>query len=150
MQTVLDFDSLLTLGSALPERPFANKRDDGHWPRLRGIAAGRRSDYCPFMCIISRICRSVKDFRKLFIILPAYALVKRRILSSRTKEACCPPEHMFASMAAYTSHEFQAVRLALLACSNADRAYLRRWILRWVDDRGAILPEAIPLPDQGC
>jgi hypothetical protein len=29
----------------------------------------------------------------------------------------------------YTSSEFQAVREALLNCNNADRAYLRRWIL---------------------
>ena len=30
------------------------------------------------------------------------------------------------------AHEVQAVRRALLVCSNADRAYLRRWIMRWV------------------
>jgi len=30
----------------------------------------------------------------------------------------------------YTSMEFQRVREALLACNDADRAYLRRWILR--------------------
>lgn len=34
----------------------------------------------------------------------------------------------------YTSNELQAVRKALLACNDADRAYLRRWILRWVDE----------------
>ena len=49
-----------------------------------------------------------------------------------------------------TSAEFQAVRRALLACSNADRAYLRRWILRWVDEQGRIRKDAEPLPDRGC
>jgi hypothetical protein len=50
----------------------------------------------------------------------------------------------------YTSAEFQTVRLALFKCSDADRAYLRRWILRWVDDRGRIRSEAEPLPEKGC
>ena len=49
----------------------------------------------------------------------------------------------------YTSNEFQAVRKALLACKDADRAYLRRWISRWVDDHGRIRPEAEELPDKG-
>jgi hypothetical protein len=30
----------------------------------------------------------------------------------------------------YTSAEFQTARRALLACSDADRAFLRRWLLR--------------------
>lgn len=53
----------------------------------------------------------------------------------------------------YTSSEFQAVREALLKCNDADRAYLRRWILRWVDDRGRMNREAEvvePLPTKGC
>jgi hypothetical protein len=50
----------------------------------------------------------------------------------------------------YTSREFQAVREALLKCSNADRAYLRRWILRWVDDHGRIARGAETLPENGC
>ena len=53
----------------------------------------------------------------------------------------------------YTSREFQAVREALLKCSDADRAYLRRWILHWVDDRGRIRRDAEtgePLPRKGC
>jgi hypothetical protein len=50
----------------------------------------------------------------------------------------------------YTSPEFQAVRRALLACSDADRAYLRRWILLWIDDRGHVLRDADPLPDKEC
>jgi hypothetical protein len=39
----------------------------------------------------------------------------------------------------FTSKEFQAVRAALLACNNADRAYLRSGILRWIDDHGQVL-----------
>ena len=50
---------------------------------------------------------------------------------------------------AYTSSEFQEVRRALLKCNNADRAFLRRWILRWTDDHGHILSDAEPLPDRG-
>jgi hypothetical protein len=50
----------------------------------------------------------------------------------------------------YTSQEFQRVREALLKCSNADRAFLRRWILRWVDDRRRILANAEKLPEKGC
>jgi hypothetical protein len=53
-------------------------------------------------------------------------------------------------MTAYTTAEFQAVRKALLDCHDADRAFLRRWILRWVDDHGRILSEAEELPTQGC
>jgi hypothetical protein len=49
----------------------------------------------------------------------------------------------------YTSLEFQAVRRALLACNDADRAYLRRWLLRWVDDMGRVRRDAEPLPDRG-
>ena len=48
----------------------------------------------------------------------------------------------------YTSAEFQAVRRALVACSNADRAYLRRWILRWVDDYGHVNPQAEKMPEK--
>ncbi len=50
----------------------------------------------------------------------------------------------------YTSMEFQRVREALLACKDADRAYLRRWILRWVDEYGRITREAEKLPIKGC
>ena len=50
----------------------------------------------------------------------------------------------------YTSAEFQAAREALLKCTNADRAFLRRWILRWIDNRGRILYNAEKLPEQGC
>lgn len=50
----------------------------------------------------------------------------------------------------YTSKEFQAVREALLACSNADRAYLRRWILRWIDEYGHVIRNAEKLPGKGC
>jgi hypothetical protein len=50
----------------------------------------------------------------------------------------------------YTSNEFQAVRIALLACNNADRAYLRRWILRWIDEYGHISRDAEKLPKRGC
>jgi hypothetical protein len=50
----------------------------------------------------------------------------------------------------YTSQEFQAVREALLRCSDADRAFLRRWVLRWVDDMGHIRPNAEKLPEKGC
>jgi len=50
----------------------------------------------------------------------------------------------------YTSAEFQAVRVALLACNDGDRAYLRRWILRWVDERGRLIPDSDPLPSKGC
>ena len=53
-------------------------------------------------------------------------------------------------MPAYTSAEFQAVRRALLACSNADRAFLRRWILKFVDEYGHIVRDAEALPDRGC
>lgn len=53
-------------------------------------------------------------------------------------------------MTTYTSAEFQRVREALLACSDADRAYLRRWILRWVTEYGKIAAEAEKLPDKGC
>lgn len=49
----------------------------------------------------------------------------------------------------YTSSEFQAVRRALLTCNDADRAFLRRWLLTWVDDRGRIRRDAEPLPDRG-
>lgn len=41
------------------------------------------------------------------------------------------------------------MRRALLACNNADRAYLRRWIVQWIDDRGRINPEAEAMPTQG-
>ncbi len=54
------------------------------------------------------------------------------------------------SMSDYTSAEFQRVREALIACSNADRAYLRRWILQWIDEHGRINREADPLPTKGC
>ena len=53
----------------------------------------------------------------------------------------------------YTSLEFQNAKDALLKCNAADRAYLRRWILRWVDDRGHLSREADlvePLPAKGC
>lgn len=50
----------------------------------------------------------------------------------------------------YTSMELQRVREALLACNGADRAYLRRWILRWVDDHGHVSREAEKLPTKGC
>ena len=50
----------------------------------------------------------------------------------------------------YTSAEFQQTRKALLACNDADRAYLRRWILRWIDDRGHISRDAERLPERGC
>jgi hypothetical protein len=50
---------------------------------------------------------------------------------------------------AYTSAEFQVARRALLACSDADRAYLRRWLLAWTDDLGRILRDAPSLPDRG-
>ena len=50
----------------------------------------------------------------------------------------------------YTSMEFQRVREALLACNDADRAYLRRWILRWIDDYGHISRDAEKLPEKGC
>lgn len=50
----------------------------------------------------------------------------------------------------YTSPEFQAVRRALLVCTDADRAYLRRWILRWIDDRGGVRPGSEALPDKEC
>jgi hypothetical protein len=49
----------------------------------------------------------------------------------------------------YTSAEFQAVRTALLRCQPHDLAFLRRWIVRWVDDRGHICSGAEPLPDRG-
>jgi len=49
----------------------------------------------------------------------------------------------------YTSPEFQEARRALLACSDADRAYLRRWLLRWTTDTGQIVKDAEPLPDRG-
>jgi hypothetical protein len=50
----------------------------------------------------------------------------------------------------YTSNEFQAVRKALLACKDADRAYPRRWILRWVDDHGRLSLKADAMPEKGC
>jgi hypothetical protein len=53
-------------------------------------------------------------------------------------------------VAAYTSAAFQKVREALLACSNADRTFLRRWIVKWIDERGHVLRDAEPLPDRGC
>lgn len=71
-----------------------------------------------------------------------------RRLSRRSGEGCTLEQSNTCSM--YTSTEFQRVRQALVACSDADRAYLRRWILRWVDERGRILREAEPLPDRGC
>jgi len=49
----------------------------------------------------------------------------------------------------YTSAEFQTARKALLACSDADRAFLRRWLLRWTDDQGHVVRAAPPLPDRG-
>jgi len=49
----------------------------------------------------------------------------------------------------YTSVEFQNARKALLACSDADRAYLRRWILQWVDDHGNINADAECMPTKG-
>jgi hypothetical protein len=47
-------------------------------------------------------------------------------------------------------NEFQTARKALLACKDADRAYLRRWILLWVDDHGHIRPDAEKLAEKGC
>ncbi len=61
---------------------------------------------------------------------------------SRVVHFGCPPR--------YTSAEFQAVGRALLACRDADRAYLRRWVLRWIDDEGHILPDAEVLTTLGC
>lgn len=48
----------------------------------------------------------------------------------------------------YTSAQFQVARKALLACSNADRAFLRRWLLKWTDDHGRIVKEAPELPNR--
>ena len=42
------------------------------------------------------------------------------------------------------------MREALLACNDADRAYLRRWILRWIDDRGHVRRGAEGLNQKGC
>lgn len=42
------------------------------------------------------------------------------------------------------------MRKMLLACNDADRAYLRRWILRWVDDYGRIRRDAEVLTERGC
>ncbi len=42
------------------------------------------------------------------------------------------------------------MREALLNCNNADRAYLRRWILRWIDEYGHIHRDAEKLPKKGC
>ena len=55
-----------------------------------------------------------------------------------------------AKSQSYTSMEFQRVREALLAFKDAERAYLRRWILRWIDDYGRISGEAEKLPEKGC
>ena len=55
-----------------------------------------------------------------------------------------------ATMAAYASLEFQRVREALPACNDAHRAYLRRWIPRWIDDYGRIGREAEKVPEKGC
>jgi hypothetical protein len=52
-------------------------------------------------------------------------------------------------MPGYTSEEFQIARRALLECSDADRAYLRKWLLRWTDDHGHIKRDAEPMPTQG-
>jgi hypothetical protein len=49
----------------------------------------------------------------------------------------------------YTSEEFQSARRALLACSDADRAFLRRLLLRWTDEHGHVRRDADPLPAQG-
>lgn len=54
-----------------------------------------------------------------------------------------------ARMPEYTSTAFQNARRALLACSDADRAYLRRWLLRWTDEVGHIVKDAPKLPDVG-
>lgn len=51
----------------------------------------------------------------------------------------------------YTSIEFRTARKALLAWSDADRAFLRRWLLKWTDEHGQVVREAIAgLPGAGC
>ncbi len=72
---------------------------------------------------------------------------RHRIASVRGRVASDTPK---SESKGYTSAEFQAVRKALLSCLDADRAYLRRWVMQWIDDRGRIIPNAEPLPDRGC
>lgn len=48
------------------------------------------------------------------------------------------------SPAAFASPEFQAVEPALISGRSADRACLRRWVLRWIGERGHQRPEAEP------
>jgi hypothetical protein len=35
--------------------------------------------------------------------------------------------------------EIQQIRYRLLALNDADRAYVRRWLIRWVDESGRVL-----------
>lgn len=49
----------------------------------------------------------------------------------------------------YTSAEFLAVCKALIACNDADRAYLRRWLLKWTDEQGRLFKGAESLPERG-
>jgi hypothetical protein len=45
-------------------------------------------------------------------------------------------------------------RLFVPQCTSAEfqtaRAFLQRWVLRWIDEPGHMRPDAEPLPDRGC
>jgi len=41
------------------------------------------------------------------------------------------------------------VQEALLAYNDADCAYLRRWILRWIDEYGHAIRDAEKMPEKG-
>jgi hypothetical protein len=78
-----------------------------------------------------------------------YANGVRSFDSPRSCEGFAAPgiEHLFEMV---TSAGFQVVRRALLACTDADRAFLRRWILRWVDEHGHVQRDPATLPQEGC
>jgi hypothetical protein len=47
--------------------------------------------------------------------------------------------------------EFQKIRYLLLAINDADRAYVRKWFLRWIAEDGKLLaPSSAPLYGGGA
>jgi hypothetical protein len=50
-----------------------------------------------------------------------------------------------SKLAAIRSIPFEVLKPAIVALAPADRAYLRRWLLRYVNDNGEVQPPAPPV-----
>lgn len=83
---------------------------------------------------------------------PASARATALALASEFGGSIHPEANMDAWQIRVTPvRNFQEVRKALLKCSDADRAYLRNWLIKYVDTQGRIIEEAKqePLPEKG-